>query len=135
MRLPIEIFTVETVHRREINPAPYNPKVFPLPAQRKLAELLDRHGMVELMVWNRRTKHLVGGHMRLNELDRVDPSLDYTIDLAVVELDLDREMTLNVALSNPNSQGEYDADILAALIGEVGHKGTGFDAIDLQMMN
>lgn len=49
----------------DIVPAPYNPRIELKPGMReydKLERSMDKFGCVETLVWNTRTKHLVGGH-------------------------------------------------------------------------
>lgn len=90
--------------------------------------------MVETLVWNNRTGHLVSGHQRLSILDE-EAEGDYSLDVAVVDLPLDREKELNVRLNNPSLMGSYDFSALESLIKDdptIDAKAFGFDDLDLQ---
>lgn len=126
VRIPVE----------EIKPAPYNPRR-PLqpgdPMYEALARSLDEFGLVEPLVWNRRTGHLVGGHQRLRVL--LERGVK-EVDVSVVDLPLEKEKALNVALNK--IQGEWDEAMLAALLEELDDAGaldlTGFDRAELDVL-
>ena len=64
MTAPLEIRMLPIA---ELIPAPYNPRLklkIHEPARRKLAASLREFGLVEPLVWNERTGHVVGGHAR-----------------------------------------------------------------------
>ena len=66
MSLEIRVLPID-----QLVPAPYNPRrvLSPKsPAYRKLAASLKEFGLVEPLVWNELTGHVVGGHMRLRVL-------------------------------------------------------------------
>src|SRR3954471_13062057 len=63
MSLEIRVLPID-----QLVPAPYNPRrgLSPSsPAYRKLVASLTEFGLVEPLVWNELTGHVVGGHMRL----------------------------------------------------------------------
>lgn len=100
-------------------PAPYNPRR-PLgpkdPAYRKLRASLEAFGLVEPLVWNESTGHVVGGHARL----RIANELGYEeVPVSVVRLDPAREKALNIVLNNQEAQGRYDPARLADLLTEL----------------
>lgn len=130
-------FEVQRVHRSQINPAPYNPRKIDPYAKKKLANSLKTFGLVEPIIWNRRTGVLVGGHQRLAAMDDKERDPNYTIDVSVVDLDEKAERELNVALNNPALQGQYDEDSLAALVRSAegfSLENAGFDPMDLQVI-
>lgn len=90
----------------EINAAFYNPREISEKALGGLQASVDEFGLVEALVWNRRTRRLVGGHQRLKTLDPES----YT---EVVEVDLDeiREKALNALLNDRSKQGDWTASI------------------------
>lgn len=103
----------------ELIPAPYNPRK-PLkkgqPGYERLRRSLEEFDLVQPIVWNRLTGHVVGGHQRLQILrDRGDES----VDCVVVELSLEREKALNVALNNAQVGGEWDQQKLTDLVAEL----------------
>lgn len=103
----------------ELKPAPYNPRQ-PLrpksPAYRKLRASLAEFGLVEPLVWNELSGHVVGGHARLAILRE----LGFTeVPVSVVRLDPAHEKALNVVLNNQEAQGRYDPTKLATLLEEL----------------
>lgn len=122
----------------QLTPAPYNPRVLLRPgdaAWERLARSLDEFDLVEPLVWNRRTGHLVGGHQRLQVLKARGAT---EVECVVVDLPLAREQALNVALNNPAVAGEWDEEKLVGLIDELldlpdfDATLTGFDEQDLR---
>jgi hypothetical protein len=103
----------------ELRPAPYNPRqrLRPKdPAYRKLAASLREFGLVEPLVWNEATGHLVGGHARLEILRELGVA---EVPVSVVRLSPAREKALNVVLNNREAQGRFDAGRLAGLLTEL----------------
>ncbi|MBA4065178.1 MAG: transcriptional regulator [Isosphaera sp.] len=116
----------------DLKPAPYNPRrTLPpaSPAYRKLRASLAEFGLVEPLVWNEPTGHVVGGHARLRVLRELGVT---EVPVSVVRLSAAREKALNVVLNNQEAQGRYDpgklADLLAELDGTPELDLTGFDA-------
>jgi len=54
-------FEAVTIHRSEIKNADYNPRKIADHAQKGLRKSLKQNGLVETLVWNKRTGNLVGG--------------------------------------------------------------------------
>jgi hypothetical protein len=73
-----------------------------------LKKSIARFGLVEPIVWNKRTGHVVGGHQRLKILRE---NGDTETDVVVVNLDPKDEIKLNLALNNPNIAGEFSDDL------------------------
>lgn len=129
---------LETLPLDQLKPAPYNPRV-PLrpgmPAYHRLERSLAEFDLVQPIVWNRVTGHVVGGHQRLEILKRRGAT---AVECVVVELPLDREKALNVALNNDRVGGEWDIDRLTDLLAELQSLPdfdatlTGFDDADLR---
>jgi len=100
-----------------LNPAPYNPRIDLKPGDpdyEKLRRSMARFGCVEPLVWNRRTGNLVGGHQRFKIL--VGEGLA-EVDVSVVDLPLEKEKALNVALNKIS--GDWDDAKLADLLREL----------------
>ncbi|MFA6605125.1 MAG: ParB N-terminal domain-containing protein [Patescibacteria group bacterium] len=87
-----------------IKPAPDNPRKISPKAQKALRESLRRWGLVEPLVWNERTGHIVGGHQRLELLCREGVE---EVDVVVVDLPPADERALNLTLNNPGAQGTF----------------------------
>jgi ParB-like chromosome segregation protein Spo0J len=113
---PLEIRTLPLA---DLKPAPYNPRrlLAPTsPAYRKLRASLAEFGLVEPLVWNELTGHVVGGHARL----RILAELGVTeVPVSVVRLTEAREKALNVVLNNQEAQGRYDPGKLTGLLTEL----------------
>ena len=119
-----------------LKPSPYNPRVVLKPGDpeyKKLKRSIEEFGCVEPLVVNKRTGNLVGGHQRLAVLR----DLGYeSVDVVIVDLPIEREKVLNVALNQ--IEGKWDeqklADLLTELteMPEIDVELTGFDTPDIQ---
>jgi ParB-like chromosome segregation protein Spo0J len=110
---------IERLPVKELRPAPYNPRRALRPgdpAYERLARSLDEFDLVQPLVWNRRTGHLVGGHQRLELLKARGAK---QVECVVVDLPLPREQALNVALNNQAVGGDWEPDLLVALLEEL----------------
>ena len=105
-------FEMDTVSRKQIHGADYNPRVISEDARKRLRKMLAKHGLVQPLVWNRRTGNLVSGHQRLSALDSLERTQDYSLQVAVVDLNEREVKILNVQLNNPSMQGDWDMDKL-----------------------
>jgi hypothetical protein len=125
-------FSPEVVHRSELKNAPYNPRRITDSARRRLKKNLETVGLVQPIVWNRRTGHIVGGHQKVKCLDALEGTHDYLVPVAVVDMDEVTERAQNIFLNNAEAQGDWDAVLLAdALKGIPDVDMTGFDMGDL----
>lgn len=123
-----QAFTTETVHRSVLKNAPYNPRHLTAKAKVKIRESLQRVGLVQPLVWNKRSGNLVGGHQRLGQLDALEGRADYSLTVAVVDVDEKRERELNILLNNTEVAGEWDLEKLKTMLeGEIELLNTGFD--------
>ena len=114
---------IETKKTVDLLPADYNPRKDLKPGDKeyeKLKRSLEQFGYVEPVIWNKTTGCIVGGHQRLKVL--MDMGIG-EVDCVVVELDLEKEKALNIALNKIS--GEWDNDKLALLITDL--QGTDFD--------
>lgn len=134
---PSQRFVAERIHRRQIKNAPYNPRGISDHARKKLLTNIKKKGLLDTLVWNRRTGNLVGGHQRLSILDELSTTGDdYEIDVSAVDLSDKEEKEQNVFFNNPSAQGTYDVDILGQMLvnDEIDYKKAGFDDMDLEIM-
>lgn len=105
----------------QLVPAPYNPRRDLKPGDPEYEALrrsLNEFGLVEPLVWNRRTGRLVGGHQRLKVLRELGVR---EVEVSVVDLDPERERLLNLALNK--IQGDWDEDRLRGLLAELEEAG------------
>ena len=128
-------FRVARVSRTMLKEAPYNPRVMDEHGHKLLNKSLKKSGLVETIVWNKRTGNVVGGHQRLSELDKLEGGKDYSLDVAVIDVDETEEREINIKLNNQNMMGAYDTDKLAALFIQDGVQfaDTGFSALDIEL--
>jgi hypothetical protein len=129
---------METVPVECLQPAPYNPRKPLKPGMKgydRLKRSLAEFALVQPIVWNKTTGHVVSGHQRLAILleDQIE-----TLDVLVVELSLAREKALNIALNNHAVGSDWDADTLIETLVELDElpefdlELTGFDEEDLK---
>lgn len=126
---------IRSVSISEIESAPYNPRVDLQPGDEeyeKIKRSIEVFGFVEPLVWNKRTKTLVGGHQRFKVLREQGHT---EIQCVVVDLDLNDEKALNVALNK--AQGNWDYPKLKEMLvamddGSYDLTRTGFDDSELK---
>lgn len=120
------------MRRSEIELADYNPREIAKPARQKLKAGLKAFGLVQPLIWNKRSRRLVAGHQRIQLLDEIEGGKDYTLPVSVVDLSDREERKLNILLNNPKAQGKWDQEKLGKLIEELQGDlaNTGFDAKD-----
>jgi len=111
----------------DLRPAPYNPRVTLKPgdvAFEKLKRSLEEFDLVQPIVWNQRTGHVVGGHQRLEVLKHQGET---EVDCVVVDLPLEREKALNITLNNASVAGDWDPEKLLDVLDDL-HDLPDFDA-------
>ena len=99
---------VKTIDLRKYDAAPYNPRAITDEARAGLKASLEQHGYVDLIIVNRRTRHVIGGHQRrevLLEAGRV------RVPAIVVDLDETAEKAMNLSLNNPHIAGHFTAEL------------------------
>lgn len=109
---------IRTVSLKSLKPSPYNPRVALKPGDpmfERLRQSVETFGIVEPIVWNKRSGQVVGGHQRLAVLAALGHR---EAEVVVVNLLPEREKALNIALNK--IQGEWDEPKLAALLDELG---------------
>lgn len=107
---------------KDMDRAAYNPRVDLRPGDDEYEELKDSiltFGLVEPIVWNKRTNRVVGGHQRLT----VEEDIGHTeVAVSVVDLDEMQEKQLNIALNK--AQGAWADEKLAELFDSLGDRAT-----------
>ena len=114
---------IEKKNTAELLPADYNPRKDLRPGDPeydKLKRSIEQFGYVEPVIWNKVTGCVVGGHQRLKVL--IDMGIT-EVECVVVEMDVEKEKALNIALNKIS--GEWDKDKLALLISDL--QGADFD--------
>lgn len=108
----------------ELNPAAYNPRKELVPGDsefEKLVSSIKTFGNVEPIIWNSRTGNIIGGHQRYAVLRHIGET---ETDVVVVDLPLEEEKQLNVALNK--IKGEWDYDKLSSMLAQ-------FDPVEAKM--
>jgi DNA modification methylase len=114
---------IEKKNTAELLPADYNPRKDLRPGDPeydKLKRSIEQFGYVEPVIWNKVTGCVVGGHQRLKVL--IDMGIT-EVECVVVEMDVEKEKALNIALNKIS--GEWDKEKLALLIADL--QGADFD--------
>ena len=118
----------------DINRAAYNPRVDLKPEDEEYQAIersLKRHGLVQPIVWNRRTNTVVSGHQRLTVLEAQGET---EVTVSVVDLDDIKEKELNIALNKIT--GEWDDKKLTGILTELGEEAadTGFTLPEIDVL-
>ena len=110
--------SIKVMPLEQLKAAPYNPRSISKEALTGLKASVKRFGLVEPIVWNRRTKHVVGGHQRIKALSEMGHD---EAQVVVVDLPVREEKALNLALNNPHIAGEF-TDGVAEMVSEIGRE-------------
>ena len=135
MAKQLQQFEFGTIKRSEISLAEYNPRIIDESNQKKLVRNIRQNGLIEPVVWNKRTGVLVGGHQRIAAADKIFRS-DYDVPVAIIDVDERQEKILNVTLNNSTSQGEWNLNLLESMTldNDIGFDELGFDKGDVEFM-
>lgn len=128
---------IRTIPIEQINPAAYNPRVDLQPGDpefEKLRQSIEEFGYVEPIVWNERTGNMVGGHQRYKVLKSRGET---ELIVSVVDMDLEREKLLNIALNKIS--GRWDEEALGALLADLQASGveislSGFETDEIESL-
>ena len=119
----------------ELNASEYNPRTMLRPGDPefdKLERSIEYYGEVEPIVWNEKTGNVVGGHQRLAVLKHLGKT---ETTVSVVNMDLDKEKLLNIALNKV--KGTWDRTKLEDMLREFEPDDaalSGFDPSELAIM-
>lgn len=128
-------FVTMTLPRKALKNAPYNPRFIPPKNKKKLKKGLEKVGLVAPITWNKRTGNIVGGHRRIEILDGMEGTDDYSLEVAVIDVDEKREKEINILLNNFEAQGEFDLGLLNDVFkDDLDIEATGFDMADIFQM-
>lgn len=126
---------IETINISKINPAIYNPRKDLKPGDPEYEHLkksINEFGLIDPLIWNKRTGNLVGGHQRLKILKEQGIKC---VEVSVVDLDDQKEKALNIALNKIS--GDWDMPLLKDLLeeldtGDFDMEITGFDDKEIE---
>jgi hypothetical protein len=134
----LQKFEIKTVHRSQIKAADYNPRTIGNKNRELLNSNIQKRGLLETLVWNKRSGNLVSGHRRLEKLDAAYEakykSLDYELTVSVCDLSDKEEKEQNIFFNNPNAQGDWDREMMLAIIPDIDVKSAGLTDDDLAIL-
>lgn len=122
--------------RCDLRKTPYDPRIIDPYSRKKLKEKIQQVGLVETLVYNKRTGNLVGGNQRISILDDLEQNDQYELDVAVIDVDEGTEKELVVFLNNQSAMGAWDTELLEQIARDkqVDIRKLGFDEADLQIL-
>lgn len=103
---------IKTLSLDDLAPADYNPRTISDDALDGLRKSIERFDLVQPIIWNERTKRIVGGHQRVKALRQLGRT---EAQVVVVDLPETEEKALNIALNSPAIAGEFTDDLQALL--------------------
>ena len=123
----------------DINPAKYNPRKMNDESRRGLKNSMEKFKDISGIVYNKRTKTLIGGHQRWNELREkygtnlkinhvkdeffsIDDSVSNNFTgylMRVVDWDKSEEKVANITANTHTIAGEWDLEVLPTLMEEI----------------
>jgi len=136
----METFQIEMLDVTLLKPAAYNPRKRLRPGDKTYEDIkraIGQFGLVQNLIWNKRSGNLVAGHQRLNVGKREFGWK--TAPCIVVDLDQAAEKALNI-LMNKVGEGNWSTTKLADLLAELAAIPTmdltdlGFDESELEAL-
>jgi len=109
---------VQTVSIAELHPAEYNPRADLQPGDpdyENIRQSIETYGLLDDIIWNKRSGNVIGGHQRLKVLAAAGIE---SVDVKVVDLSPGEERSLNIMLNK--AVGRWDEPRLLDLIDELG---------------
>jgi hypothetical protein len=88
----------------DLEKADYNPRSITAEAMKGLRKSLSEFGLVQPIIWNKRSGNIVGGHQRYDAM--VSQGQTET-EVIVVDLDDTKEKALNLSLNNQAISGDF----------------------------
>lgn len=125
---------IENMKISDLNAAEYNARKISDKEMDKLKKSIREFGLVQPVVWNKRTNTIVGGHQRVQACKEL--KMD-EVPVWVVDLDAKKEIALNLALNK--IEGKFDKDKLRDLFesidtGEFDLSLTGFEDSEIEKL-
>jgi len=100
------------VKMSEIKPAPYNPREISGEALAGLRHSLEKFGLVDLLVVNKRNMRIISGHQRYKILQQEGVE---NVTAIMVDLDEVSEMAMNVTLNSQQIAGSWTEALIPLL--------------------
>lgn len=96
----------------EMIPDDKNARIIAPEALKGLKASIGRFGMVELIIWNERTKHIIGGHQRHAVLLQSGIT---EAPVVVVDMSPEDEQAARLTMNNIMIEGEFDEPVMELL--------------------
>ena len=106
----------EEVNPEELLAHPFNWRVHPKEQQKALQSSLDKIGLVKQVIVNKKTNHVVDGHLRVNIALR---NGEEKIPVVYIDVSKEEEKIIHASLDPLVSLGVADEDMLQDLIKDV----------------
>ena len=103
---------ISEVKLADLKPAPYNPREISEEAMAGLRHSLEKFGLVDLLVVNKRNMHIISGHQRYKILTSENVE---TVTAIMVDLDDIAEKAMNVTLNSQEIAGYWTSAITPLL--------------------
>lgn len=98
-------YKIKNMPLKNLKDNPRNPRTIEDTALKGLVASIEEFGLIEPIIWNKRTGYIVGGHQRRKALE----SAGYKeAQVLVVDFPEEKEMMANISLNNPKIQGEFN---------------------------
>lgn len=109
-----QLYQIKTMALKDLKDNPANPREITPAALDGLESSLKEFGLVQPIIWNRRSGFIVGGHQRKRALERMGHT---QAQVLVVDFDPEKEMLANLTLNNPAIQGTFTEAAMPLLDG------------------
>lgn len=103
---------IQDVRLSDLKPAPYNPREIAPEALSGLRQSLEKFGLVDLLVVNKRNMRIVSGHQRYKILQEEGVE---SVTCIMVDMDEISEMAMNVTLNSQEIVGSWTQALIPIL--------------------
>ena len=94
---------------KDVVPQDNNPRIIDPASLNGLKASIDRFGYVELIIWNEKTRHIIGGHQRFSVLLQSGAT---EAPMIVVNMSPEDELAASLTMNNPAIEGEFDEPVM-----------------------
>jgi hypothetical protein len=108
-------WTTKIVKLSDAVPQKNNSRIIDPASLNGLKASIGRFGLVELIVWNERTRHIISGHQRYAILQQRGIQ---EVPMIVVDMTPEEESAASLTMNNPKIEGEFDEPVME-LLGQV----------------
>lgn len=113
--MSIRKWETKVVELKDVVPQGDNPRIIDPESLNGLKASIGRFGLVELIVWNKQTKHIISGHQRFAILQQNGIT---ETPMIVVNMTLEEELGASLTMNNPMIEGDFDEPVME-LLGQI----------------